>query len=125
MRALDGSIIDWVFDGTMETFAVSGDGRSRTYPTRELLLDNLDANAALWGPRWRSEHGDTELTLRRKQWLAEGPCQEHCHAKHVRLTEAGLKALYLMDEQGCGGHIHVKRRERCHAKFRFRRKRAA
>lgn len=95
------------------------------WPTRELLLDNLDANAALWGPRWRSEHGDTELTLRRKQWLAEGPCQEHCHAKHVRLTEAGLKALHLMDEQGCGGHIHVKRRERCHAKFRFRRKRAA
>ena len=45
--------------------------------------------------------------------------------EHVRLTEAGLEALRMMDEQGCAGHVHVKRRERCHAKFRFHRKRAA
>jgi len=37
VRALDGSIIDWVFDGTMETFAVSGDGRSRTYFGKKTL----------------------------------------------------------------------------------------
>jgi hypothetical protein len=34
---LDGSITDWLFDGTMEPFDVSGDGRSRTYSAKKTL----------------------------------------------------------------------------------------
>src|SRR5208282_2449040 len=89
------------------------------WPLRELLVDNLKANARLWGPGLISgEFPDTLRTLKVKQWLVEGPCQDHCHANHVSLTASGLEALRQMDEQGCKGHIHVKRRERCHAKFR-------
>jgi hypothetical protein len=96
------------------------------WPTRELLVENLKANAKLWGPGLISgEFPDTLRTLKAKEWAAEAPCSPNCHANHVSLTEAGLEALRLMDERGCAGHIHVKRRERCHAKFRFRRKRAA
>jgi hypothetical protein len=96
------------------------------WPTRELLVENLKANAKLWGPGLISgEFPDTLRTLKAKDWAAEAPCSPHCHANHVSLSEAGLEALRLMNERGCAGHIHVKRRERCHAKFRFHRKRAA
>jgi hypothetical protein len=96
------------------------------WPTRELLVENLKANAKLWGPGLISgEFPHTLRTLKAKEWAAEAPCSPNCHANHVSLTEAGLEALRLMDERGCVGHIHVKRRERCHAKFRFRRKLAA
>jgi hypothetical protein len=96
------------------------------WPTRELLVENLNLNAKLWGPGLISgEFPDTLRTLKAKDWATEGPCSPQCHADHVSLTEAGLEALRLMDERGCAGHIHVKRRKRCHAKFRFRLKRAA
>jgi len=91
----------------------------RVWPTRALLVENLGDNKALWGPRWHSEFADTYNTLRRKGWLAEEACS-HCGVgSHVRLTIVGLSALKLMNEQGCKGHIHVKRREKCHADFKL------
>lgn len=95
------------------------------WPTRELLVENLSANKHLWGPHWGNEFNDTLKTLKRKHWVSEGGCQSHCHALHVQVTAAGAEALRLMDEFGCEGHIHVKRRTRCHDKFHFHRKLAA
>jgi hypothetical protein len=97
------------------------------WPTRELLIENLNLNRHLWGPRLiTGEFPDALATLLRKHWMVAGPCEPHCHATHIRVTEAGLEALRLMDEQGCRSHIHVKRREKCHREgFHFRRKIAA
>jgi hypothetical protein len=92
------------------------------WPTREIVVDNLAFNAALWGPRWPGEYGDTRQTLLRKRWLAEGPCSQDCHAVHIRLTEAGQEALRLMnaDPEACRSHIHVRRRPHCHQNFKAR-----
>lgn len=69
------------------------------WPTRELLAENLAANKAVLG----TESGFREqLSLaRRRGWLSEGPCQSHCHARHVRLTASGMEMLRLLDEAGC------------------------
>jgi hypothetical protein len=91
------------------------------WPTREILLDNLELNRGCWGPRWRNEFGDTRRTLQRKRWIVEESCSPDCHAIHVCLTSDGQNALQLMnrDPSMCRGHIHVKRRTRCHTRFRY------
>lgn len=103
------------------------------WPTYELLLDNLKLNRNLWGSRLADEFGDVFRTLQRKHWVAVGPCtvsasrsDVRCHARHISLTTAGLEALRLMNEGGCEGHIHVKRREQCHTTgFHLQRRSAA
>lgn len=98
------------------------------WPTREVVLDNLTFNRDRWGPHWGNEYRDTRRTLLRKQWLLEEACSPSCHAVHVRLTAAGIEALRLMDADpdACRRtHIHVKRRDRCHANFRYQKRKAA
>jgi hypothetical protein len=98
----------------------------RVWPSRALLMENLNDNRQFWGPDWRGEFYDTERTLRRKGWLVVETCSHCGEGSHVRLTAAGAQALRLMDEQGCKSHIHVKRREHCHVEnFGFRAKIAA
>jgi hypothetical protein len=105
--------------GFVERSAVDAGPGPWCWPTWELLLGNLEYNRVFWGPRWHNEFGDTIKTLRRKGWVAEGPCTLHCHARHVRITDEGFEALGVMNKQGCSGHMRVKRRSKCHAKFKF------
>lgn len=96
------------------------------WPTRELLLENFHLNHDVFGPAVATVWNDPRKTLMRKGWLVLGPCDRHCHATHVRITDEGLEALRHMDAHGCEGHYIRNRRERCHREgFHFRRKIAA
>jgi hypothetical protein len=102
------------------------------WPTRELLLDNLNSNRQHFSdsPRPMSAHLAHMLrTLRAKGWVVADGCTEHCHASHVRITLDGLEALRLMDELGCGEVLRQGAPKHCehvpHAQFRFHRKLAA
>lgn len=73
-------------------------------PTREVVYANLRANRKVFG---RDKDVSNSFTRNagvamERHWIAQGPCQSHCHAKHLWLTAAGKEALRLMNEQGCG-----------------------
>lgn len=94
------------------------------WPTRELLVENLADNKKLWGPSWDSGFRQTLQSLRRHGWAVEEGCAPHCHAKHVRLTSAGLEMLRLMNEHGCRNH-RARNPNGCHEQFKLHRSLAA
>jgi hypothetical protein len=95
------------------------------WPTRELLVENLADNKTLWGPSWDSGFRQTLRSLRHHDWAVEEGCSPHCHARHVRLTSAGLEMLRLMNEHGCATHRTRPHGSGCHAQFKLHRNLAA
>ena len=75
-----------------------------TRPTREQVMANLRANRKVFGRDKDTSNSFTrqfKIAMER-HWIAQGPCQPHCHARHLWLTAAGRDVLKLMNEQGCG-----------------------
>jgi hypothetical protein len=78
-------------------------------PTRDQVTESLRANRAAF-PRDRdATHSFTRnlaIALQR-HWIAKGPCQPHCHASHLWLTDMGAQALQMMKDHGCETGDHV------------------
>jgi len=86
-----------------------------SWPTHEQLTENLKGNADVFGPNILQEVPDALRTAQRRRWIIVGGCTSRgavrCHARHYRVTDAGLEMLRLFDEQGCDHHgIKAKRR---------------
>ncbi len=82
-----------------------------TKPTRAQVTEMLRANKAAF-PRDKDVTNSFTRNVdiaRKKHWMLQGPCQPHCHAAHLWLTELGSEALQMMREQGCetGEHIYL------------------
>lgn len=81
-----------------------GGGRPSPRPTREVVMANLRANQKVF-PRDSSVRHSFNRQLGialERHWIAQGPCQSRCHARHLWLTATGEEVLKLMNEQGCG-----------------------
>lgn len=106
------------FHGFMER-SVSNRG-PWCWPTREMVAENLRLNRKAF-PRdsypLNSFLRQLEIALKR-HWIAQGPCQSHCHAQHLTLTAPGREALALMNEAGCGPQC----RTHAETKLHFERK---
>lgn len=72
------------------------------WPLRQTLLHNVRRHRDWFGGTKPSAELVTQLTrLRAHGYIIEGPCQSHCHARHVTITPAGADALKRWNESGC------------------------
>jgi hypothetical protein len=74
-----------------------------SWPTREILGANLDANREFFPNDKVVRHSfNRQFSIaRQRHWAAELPCSKNCHAKHVMLTQAGAAVLDVMNREGC------------------------
>lgn len=92
------------------------------WPTRDVLVENIALNRDRLGPDvLLGGIGKVLGTARKRRWVTVGGCMKDCHADHIIVTELGLEALRLMDEQGCEHHGQWKKtRPECRVEgFRF------
>lgn len=92
------------------------------WPTREVLVENLSLNRDRFGTRVLDSGLQAALARAKKlHYVTVGGCMKDCHARHIIVTELGLEALRLMDEQGCEHHGQWKKtRPECRVEgFRF------
>lgn len=78
-------------------------------PTRETVMASLRANKSAF-PRDKDPSNSCARMLKiamRRGWVAQGPCQSHCHAPHLWLTDLGQQALSLGKCQGCESVDHI------------------
>lgn len=100
----------------------SGQPAAAVWPTREALVENLGLNLDHFGAGvTQSGIRAAIATASKRHWIVVAGCMKDCHAKHVIVTELGLEALRLMDEQGCERHGQwKKKRPECRVDGRFR-----
>jgi hypothetical protein len=74
-----------------------------SWPTREILRANLEANQAFFTREInvRNSFNRVFAIARQNHWAAEQRCSKNCHAKHLMLTQAGAAVLELMNRKGC------------------------